>query len=138
MKFSTRATATLLFFFLLIGKVNAQNRIKENNTIGWYNYFGTFNLNDKWSIHSEYQWRRNNLISDKQQSLLRTGLNYQVNPKVQVRLGYALIETYPYGNIPINGLGKDFTEHRSYQMATLNDKIGIVDLSHRFLLEQRW
>lgn len=138
MKFSTRTTTALLFFFLLTGKVNAQNRIKDNNTIGWYNYFGTFNLNDKWSIHTEYQWRRNNLISDQLQSLLRTGLNYQINPRVQLRLGYALIETYPYGDIPINGLGKDFTEHRLYQMATVSDKIGIIDLSHRFLLEQRW
>jgi hypothetical protein len=35
-------------------------------------------------------------------------------------------------------MGKDFTEHRLFQMATLTDKVSIVDLSHRFMLEQRW
>jgi hypothetical protein len=35
-------------------------------------------------------------------------------------------------------LGKQFTEHRIYQMATLNDKSGIFEFSHRFMLEQRW
>jgi hypothetical protein len=35
-------------------------------------------------------------------------------------------------------MGKDFTEHRLFQMATLTDKVSSVDLSHRFMLEQRW
>jgi hypothetical protein len=35
-------------------------------------------------------------------------------------------------------MGKDFTEHRIYEMATVTDKIGKIDLSHRFMLEQRW
>lgn len=117
----------------------AQNtRISNNNNIGWYNYFGTFNFNKKLSLHTEYQWRRNQTISDRQQNLLRLGLNYQVNPKVQLRLGYANIETFAYGDIPINALGKDFTEHRLFQMATVSDKVSLFDLSHRFMLEQRW
>jgi hypothetical protein len=53
-------------------------------------------------------------------------------------LGYAWIETFPYGDIPLNSFGKDFTEHRSFQMATISDKVSVVDLSHRFMLEQRW
>lgn len=56
----------------------------------------------------------------------------------QLRLGYAWAETFPYGEILLNGMGKDFTEHRIYEMATVTDKIGKVDLSHRFMLEQRW
>ncbi|MDZ7605280.1 MAG: DUF2490 domain-containing protein [Cyclobacteriaceae bacterium] len=57
---------------------------------------------------------------------------------MQLRLGYAWIETFPYGEEPINGMGKDFTEHRLFQMLTLTDKVSIVELSHRFMLEQRW
>ncbi len=118
---------------------NAQNtRISDRNTIGWYAYNGTFKINKKWGIHTEYQWRRDNLIKDPQQTLLRTGINYQVNKKLSLRLGYAWAETFNYGDIPINGFGKQFTEHRVYQMATLSDKIGKLDLSHRFMLEQRW
>jgi len=118
---------------------HAQNsRITDNNTIGWFAYNGTIKIKDNWSIHTEYQWRRDNIITDWQQSLLRTGINYIVNPKLILRVGYAWIETYNYGDIPINNFGKQFTEHRSYQMATVNDKMGKVELSHRFMLEQRW
>jgi len=132
-----------LYFFLVFIAINysikGQNsRINNQNTIGWYNYFGTFKLDKKFSLHTEYQFRRANLITDKQQGLLRLGVNYQLNSKIQLRLGYVWIETYPYGEIPINGYGKNFTEHRAYQMITISDKVSIVDLSHRFMLEQRW
>jgi hypothetical protein len=130
---------TLISFILLSNITFAQNtRITNHNSIGWYNYFGTFKLNNKFGLHTEYQFRRNDIITEWQQSLLRVGLNYQLNPKIQLRVGYAWIETFPYGEIPINGMGKDFTEHRLFQMATITDKVGIPDLSHRFMLEQRW
>jgi Protein of unknown function (DUF2490) len=119
--------------------VNAQsNRRTTKQTIGWYNFFGTFKLSNKMGVHAEYQWRRDNLVADWQQGLLRVGLNYQLSPNVLLRAGYAWIETFPYGEIPLNGLGKDFTEHRIFQMVQLTNKEGIFDLSHRFMLEQRF
>lgn len=133
----------LLFFvvFLTIGMHNAMgqnNRLNTSNTIGWYNYFGTFKISPKFGIHTEYQWRRNNIITDWQQSLLRVGLNYNVNPRVLLRTGYGWIETFPYGEYPINGLGRDFTEHRIFEMVQLSHKEGIFEFSHRFMLEQRF
>ena len=114
------------------------NRINTNNNIGWYNYFGTIKVSNKFGIHTEYQWRRNNFISNWQQSLLRIGINYNLNPRVLFRVGYGWIETFPYGEIPLNGLGRDFTEHRIFEMVQLSHKEGIVDFSHRFMLEQRF
>ncbi len=114
------------------------NRLNHSNTIGWYNYFGTFKLTNKVGIHTEYQWRRNEVITKWQQGLLRVGLNYNVNPRVLLRVGYAWIETFPYGKFALNGLGRNFTEHRLFQMAQLTHKEGIVDISHRFMLEQRF
>lgn len=130
---------SIFLFFCNSTFLFAQNtRWNDANQIGWYNYFGTFKLNDQFSIHSEYQWRRTEYITDQQQGLLRVGLNFQMNAKVQFRLGYAWIETAPYGEIPINSMGRDFTEHRIFQAVTLSDKISIVELSHRFMLEQRF
>jgi hypothetical protein len=134
---------TLLLLFLLIAisfiTAKAQSpRIGNYNNIGWYTYTGTLSLTNKWGLHTEYQWRRNNFVTSWQQSLLRTGINYYANKKLTLRIGYAWAETYPYGDIPLNKFGKTFTEHRVYQMATVTDKMGIVDLSHRFMLEQRW
>ena len=114
------------------------SRISNRNTIGWFNYFGTFKVSKKIGIHTEYQFRRTELVSSRKQGLLRVGLNYQLNPKMDARVGYAWIETYPYGDIPINGMGRTFTEHRTFQMLTLTDKIAAFGLSHRFMLEQRW
>ncbi len=127
-----------LFLVLISNPFFGQNRISNHNKIGWYAYNGTFKLDSKFSIHTEYQWRRNDYITTWQQSLLRLGINHQVNLNLQLRLGYAWAETFPYGEIPLNGMGKDFTEHRIYEMATVTDKVGKIDLSHRFMLEQRW
>ena len=120
------------------GSFAQNNRTNINSTIGWYNTFATFKVNSKFGIHTEYQWRRESLITNWQQSLLRVGVNYQLNPRVLFRVGYAWVETFPYGEIPINGLGRDFTEHRAFQMVQLTHKEGIIDFSHRFMLEQRF
>ena len=72
----------LIFCFNGMFSYSQNTRIADKNTIGWYAYTGTFNINKKWGIHTEYQWRRDNIITDWQQSLLRTGINYKVNQKL--------------------------------------------------------
>lgn len=130
-----------ILFSITLGLSSAfaqNNRLNTHGNIGWYNYFGTFKLSNKFGVHTEYQWRRDEFITHWQQSLLRVGINYQWTPKVLCRVGYAWIETFAYGEIPLNGLGRDFTEHRIYQMIQLSHKESIVDFSHRFMLEQRF
>ena len=131
---------SLIAILFLNGLISySQNtRITDPNTIGWYAFTANIKMNDKWSLNSEFQWRRDELIANPMQNLLRTGLNYTVNPKLSVRAGYTLAETFNYGDIPLNNLGKQFTEHRSWQMVNLSDKIRSFELSHRFMLEQRW
>lgn len=114
------------------------NRLNTNNNIGWYSYVGTFKVAEKFGIHAEYVWRRDKIITDWQQSLLRVGVNYNLNPRVLFRLGYAWVETYPYGEYPINGLGRDFNEHRIFEMVQLSHKEGVIDFSHRLMMEQRF
>jgi len=127
----------ILFFNGLVS-YSQNTRITDPNTIGWYAFNANVKLNEKWSINSEFQWRRDALITEPMQNLLRSGLNYTVNPKLSIRAGYALAETYNYGDIPLNNFGKQFTEHRSWQMVNLSDKIKSFEVNHRFMLEQRW
>lgn len=133
-----RIITTIAYLFILGNLFGQNNRLNTTGKIGWYNLFSTFKIHNKWSIHSEYQFRRDHVITDWQQSLLRMGINYHLNSRVLFRLGYAWIETFPYGEIPINGMGGDFTEHRLFQMMQLTNKEGPFQLSHRFMLEQRW
>lgn len=129
----------LVFLISLVSGSNAQNnRIRTDETIGWLNGFATINLNPKIGLHTEYQFRRHEFIRNWQQSLLRVGVNFKPGERVLFRLGYAWVETFPYGEIPINSMGKDFTEHRVFEAVQLNQKEGRFDLSHRFMLEQRF
>ena len=129
------------FFFLslfCIAFSHAQTRTTDKNNIGWFAATGTFNLSEKWGLHTEYQWRRDDYVENWQQGLLRVGVNYKFSSDVLFRVGYAWAETYPYGEIPLNNFGKDFTEHRVYEMVQLGHKVGSLSLNHRFMFEQRW
>jgi hypothetical protein len=132
----------LLYFFLLLvlsfhTKAQVQ-RINTHNSIGWYSVFSTVHINKKISIHGEYHFRRNNFITQWQQSLWRTGLNYHITPQVVARAGYAFAQTYAYGNLALNTFGKKFKEHRIYEMIQLQEKQKRVELIHRFMFEQRF
>jgi len=128
----------LLIIYLANGMQAQNSRISTHEKIGWYNFFGTVKLSEKFGVHAEYQWRRENYLENWQQGLLRVGINYQVKPNILTRVGYAWAETFPYGKLPINGFGKDFTEHRIFEMIQLSHKESIIEFSHRFMLEQRF
>ncbi len=129
----------ILFFFIVTFISKAQNtRLYDYNSIGWYNTFATIKVKNKISIHAECQVRRVKFITNWQQLLLRSAINNQVNSKTQLRVGYGNIETFNYGKIPINNLGKNFTEHRIFTALTLNDNINKFVVSHRFMLEHRF
>ena len=124
-----------LFTFLCYSQ-NA--RLKDKNNIGWYALNASLKLDSKWSLIGEFQWRRDNIISDPQQNVVKVAINRILYPGLNVRVGYAHAETYNYGDIPVNSMGKQFSEHRAYEMIALNSKTGIVENNHRFMLEQRW
>lgn len=121
-----------------LATVGQNTRIKDENSSGWWASTGTLAFSKKWSLHVEYQWRREDVLRSWQQSLVRTGINYHLNNRVTLRAGYAWVETFNYGSIPLQAAGRTFTEHRSYQVATITDKLNKLELSHRFMLEQRW
>ncbi|ERM81807.1 hypothetical protein P872_07755 [Rhodonellum psychrophilum GCM71 = DSM 17998] len=128
----------LALFFMGLSVQAQNNRLHDYNPVGWYAFFANYKLDDKWSLHGEFQWRREGFFPDPQQNLYRVGVNYAIHKQVVFRLGYAFADTYFYGNIPIQASAKIFPEHRTYQMVTISNPIGRVALSHRFMLEQRW
>lgn len=115
------------------------NRTIEHNQIGWYTAFATIKTAKKISVLPEFQWRRDNVITDPQQNLYRLGLQYEANPTIWLRVGYAFIETFNYGTYPINKFGKDFPEHRVYGGFVTNTKLdGGIDQQGRLIYEARW
>lgn len=117
---------------------NAQNdRVNDFNYLNWLQTFHTISLNKKWSLHLEYQWRRDNGLKNWQQSLLRIGANYKLHEQVTVHLGYGWIETFPYGDYPLASAGT-FPEHRIYEQLTFRQPVHKWSFTHRFRIEQRW
>lgn len=110
-------------------------RLKDNNTITWFAYTGNIKISPKVAIHTEYQWRRTEVLKNWQQGLFRTGLNYSLRKDVNLIIGYANAQTYRYGDYPATFA---FPEHRFFQQALIKNPIGKVNLSHRFMLEQRF
>ncbi len=51
--------------------------------VGWYTYNGDHKLANRWELHTEYQWRRIDLIRSWQQSLKRVGLVYKLADRVK-------------------------------------------------------
>jgi Protein of unknown function (DUF2490) len=125
--------------FLLLSLCSyAQNdRVNDFNNTNWLQTFHTIALDKKWSLHAEYQWRREKGLKFWQQGLLRIGANYKINDNVIAHAGYALAETFPYGDYPIANNGT-FPEHRLYEQLTLRQPTGKVLFTHRFRVEQRW
>lgn len=135
-----RAVRTFLFACitsaLLFSTATYGQRLKDNNTIGWYNTFGTLYVTKKTSVWLEYQWRRDDVIQNWKQSLSRVGIQYHFKNRVSALLGYGYIITYPYGDYPAGPY--TIPEHRIFEQLIWNDNIGRVYLNHRMRLEQRF
>jgi hypothetical protein len=115
---------------------NAPFRQYDNNLNTWLMYFGSHKVSAKWGIHLEAQLRRNALISNPQQLLFRTGVNYYFpNGKVMATGGYAFIQTDPYGGFPVKA---SFPEHRFWEQLQIKTPLSPVEWISRFRLEQRF
>lgn len=113
---------------------HAQVREHTSNTNGWFMYFGNHKLGERLGIHAEVQFRRNDIITENQQLLLRAGLDFYLRTGARLTAGYGFIQTHPYGEFAVPNA---FPEHRIWQQFLTTQSIGKVKLSHRYRLEQR-
>ncbi len=125
----------ILIFSTSISIVNAQQTGEDQFGL-WAMYFGTNRISEKLSIHSEVQYRTYELVSNFNQLLLRTGLNYHISDKAMATIGYGYISTDPTFNEPDGE--KNTGENRIYQQFVLRNSIGKFKFSHRYRLEQRF
>ncbi len=109
---------------------------QQDKTGNWIMYFGTNKVSEKFSIHTEVQYRNHTLTpNNTEQLLLRTGLNYHFSDKAFVTAGYAYIPSYIFDS---EQKSPETEEHRIWQQFILTNKIGRVKFEHRYRIEQRW
>ena len=134
-----RIIALILLFLTSSGLTYSQEkRLSDENFIGWLVYNGTFKFHQKFSAHTEYQFRRVDGLENGQQHLLRAGVNYIYKPSVIAHAGYGYILTFPYGDYPTVLVGTLTPEHRIYEQVVLKNPVGRCEIIHRYRLEQRW
>jgi len=127
----------LTALFILLGTLTANAQQPGEDEMGaWYMYFGTNKISERLSIHTEAQFRFYETTSNFNQMLLRTGLNYHIDPNAIATGGYAFIDTdnnfYEFEG-EINS-----KEHRIFEQFILKNKVWEFLLEHRYRLEQRF
>ncbi|WP_340202571.1 DUF2490 domain-containing protein [Ascidiimonas sp. W6] len=132
---------TIVFILLLCFTSKAQ-QTGEDNLGAWYMYFGSNRIAEKFSIHTEAQFRYYEATSNFNQLLLRTGLNYDFDQKTMITLGYAFIDTDPtFTDLTLADgpfVENDVKEHRIFQQLIMKGKLGRLKVEHRYRLEQRF
>ena len=131
-----------LLITLCIASLSNAQETGEDKWGAWYMYFGTNKIADKLSIHTEAQFRYYETTSNFNQMLLRTGLNYHINPDAIATFGYAYIDTDPsYEKMAMEDelfFGNKIIEHRIFEQFILKNKVGEFLFEHRYRLEQRF
>nr|WP_299174140.1 DUF2490 domain-containing protein [uncultured Allomuricauda sp.] len=128
----------ILFLGVLMTSILTLNAQQpgEDEFGAWYMYFGTNKVAERFSIHTEAQFRFYETTSNFNQLLLRTGLNYHINPNTIATGGYGYISTdTSFLEFP----GETNTkEHRIFQQFILKNKVWEFLFEHRYRLEQRF
>ncbi len=119
------------FTFTATAQENGEHKLGS-----WYMYFGTNKISEKFSIHTEAQFRYYEQAKNFNQLLLRTGLNYHINPNASTTLGYGYIVTD--GSFEEFPTENHLYEHRIFERFFLKNKVGQFHFEHRYTLEQRF
>ncbi len=122
--------ASFQLFFL-----QAQERDIAKQFHSWWTVSGNHKVAQDWSIHTLVSHRLHDFVKDRQQTLIRAGVNYHLRKEISFTLGYDWVKTFPYGEQP---LAKDVIEQRIFEQFQLKQKIGRIGLRHRYRLEHRF
>lgn len=109
---------------------NSSSEIIHDNML-WVGYYNTINFNDKWSLNSDSQFRTKNGVKNNSQALIRTGLSYKINNKIDITSGFAHFRFF-ITNERTRG------EWRPWQEIKLTSNFGSVNLINRVRVEQRY
>lgn len=127
------AVSILLF---AIG-VNQSKAIENKDLLGmWSMYFGTARLTDKWSIHSELQYRSFTVKPNIETLLPRFGINYHIDKNNIATFGFAPVTFYDIDKDKIGTA--TVSEKRLFQQYINRSNLGRVNFENRYRFEERF
>lgn len=104
-----------------------------------YSSWNTINIhkkvNEKWSVNTEFNFRRTNFLRDWEQFIIRPFVHYTFENDLDIAVGYSYIRNYNYADFstPI-----DFTENNIFQQLTIKHKFSRFSFNHRLRFEERF
>lgn len=101
----------------------------------WSMLFWNVKIGESTKLFGDFQMRRNKFFKFKQQNLVRIGVKKKVTKSTVIALGYAFVETFPYGEQPLLHTSD---EERVFQDLITSQHWKSSEFSHRFRLEERW
>jgi Protein of unknown function (DUF2490) len=133
-----RKNLIMLFVTLLVATLsNAQTEKNvDHQSLIWTRYYNQLKVNDKWSIHTEFDNRV--FINPNVQNLFvfRTQARYKLNKQVEFGAGIAYFNVATQD--PNVDLGFHVPEYRGQQDVTLVQQFGKLNLTHRYQIEERF
>ena len=122
----------LVFSFMIVHSLNAQT----NEVGNWMVYFGNQKIDNKWNIQSDFQYRNHQVLSQRNQYLLRAGVGYNLKEQNHnLLLGFAYIATDSYDEV--NTFKATKFESRIYQQYLYKHRVNDMYVNHRVRLEER-
>lgn len=122
----------MVLIIMASGNLYAQT---QHQNSGWFMLLNNTKFNDKWGLQFDVQLRSADDWGYLRNTLVRPALQYFINNKHNVALGYLWQTTHTeLEETP------DLTlhEHRIFEQYIYNHKIKSVFASHRFRVEQRF
>lgn len=126
----------LPLLFLISFTSFAQNGAKEINHQyqSWFSINTKTTIYKKWSVLADVHIRRNHFLADPGFYFVRTGIAYNIKPKLYAAAGYAHAWIAPAAP----GWKTYANENRIYQQLQYNTAVKKVNLLLRLRNEQRW
>jgi len=124
--------SAMVLIIMASGKLYAQT---QHQNSGWFMFLNNTKFNDKWGLQFDVQVRSADDWSYVRNTLVRPALQYFINNKSNVALGYLWQTTDMHLTGGNNNL---FHEHRIFEQYIYNHKISSAFASHRVRLEQRF
>lgn len=124
--------SAVMLLIMVSGKLYAQT---QHQNSGWFMFLNNTKFNDKWGLQFDVQLRSADDWGYLRNTLVRPALQYFINNKHNVALGYLWQTTHTE-----SAGSPDLTlhEHRIFEQYIYSHKIKSVFASHRLRLEQRF
>lgn len=124
--------SAVMLLIMVSGKLYAQT---QHQNSGWFMFLNNTKFNDKWGLQFDVQLRSADDWGYLRNTLVRPALQYFINNKHNVALGYLWQTTHT----ELEGT-PDLTlhEHRIFEQYIYSHKIKSIFASHRLRVEQRF